>query len=161
MTSPSRKQALLAELIRRLTEALDVAQASHRAAIEGATHEQAKPENDKDTRGLEQSYLARGQALRIAEQTAQLAALKALQLRALSENAVIGIGALVTLEEEERSQQYLILPHGGGLLLDSGSVQVVTPTAPICRAMVGKQVGDETVVTLGGKKRELTVSAVE
>ena len=37
-------------------------QRAHRATVEGATHEEAKPENDKDTRALEQSYLARGQS---------------------------------------------------------------------------------------------------
>jgi transcription elongation GreA/GreB family factor len=161
MPSPTRKQALVAELIQRLTEALDGAQRSHRAAIEGATHEQAKPENDKDTRGLEQSYLARGQALRIAEQTAQLATVNALQLRALPGDAPIDIGALVTLEEGDRTQSYLILPYGGGLVLEGGAVQVVTPAAPICRAMIGKQVGDETVLSIGGRRRELVVVAVE
>lgn len=161
MTSPTRKQALVAELIQRLTDALEIASASHRAAVEGATHEQAKPENDKDTRGLEQSYLARGQALRIADQTAQLAALKALQIRPHREDAPIGLGALVTLDDGDRSQQYLIVPHGGGLVLDGGAVQVVTPTAPICRAMIGKCVGDETKLVLGGKKRELVVEAAE
>lgn len=158
---PTRKQALLAELIQRLSEALEVAQRSHRAAVEGATHEQAKPENDKDTRGLEQSYLARGQALRIADQTAQLAILKAMSLRPLSNDAAGDVGTLVTLEEDDKLQRYLILPHGGGLVLDDGAVQVVTPSAPICRAMIGKHVGDETVLTLGGKKRELVVDAIE
>lgn len=161
MSSLTRKQALMAELIERLTEALDVSQAAHRAAVEGATHEQAKPENDKDTRGLEQSYLARGQALRIAEQTAQLAALKVLPLRRMSETAPIDMGALVTLSEGDTTACYLILPGGGGLMLDNGAVQVVTPTAPICRAMIGKRVGDETVLSIGGRTREFVVEAVE
>lgn len=162
MPPPTRKQALIAELVQRLTEALEIAQRSHRAAVEGATHEQAKPENDKDTRGLEQSYLARGQALRMAEQASQLAALKAMSIRALAAGAVIDVGALVTLGEDGgRSQSYLVLPHGGGLVLEGGAVQVVTPTAPICRAMLGKQVGDETVLVLGGKKREFVVESVE
>lgn len=158
---PTRKQALLAEIIQRLSDALEVAQRSHRAAVEGATHEQAKPENDKDTRGLEQSYLARGQALRIAEQTDQLAILKALPLRPLSGDAAGDLGTLVTLEEDGNVQHYFILPHGGGLVLDEGRVKVVTPSAPICRAMIGKHVGDETVLTLGGKKREFIVERVE
>lgn len=161
MSSPSRKQALVAELITRLSEALEVAQLSHRAAVEGATHEQAKPENDKDTRGLEQSYLARGQALRIAEQTAQLAVLKALPLRSLSADAQGDLGTIVTLEENDELQCYLIVPHGGGLVLDDGRVKVVTPSAPICRAMIGKRVGDETVLTLGGRTREFIVDAIE
>ena len=37
-----------------------------RETARGATHEEAKPEDDKDTRALEQTYLARGQAERVA-----------------------------------------------------------------------------------------------
>jgi len=40
---------------------------AQRTVVEGATHEENKPENDKDTRALEQSYLARGQAQRVVE----------------------------------------------------------------------------------------------
>ena len=72
------KAALKAELIAALTVALDTARRAHAAAIEGATHAEAKPENDKDTRGLEQSYLARGQAQRVAELEAGLADVTAL-----------------------------------------------------------------------------------
>jgi len=70
---PPSKQALRDELARVLAADLDVRERAHRAAREGATHEEAKPENDKDTRALEQSYLARGEALRIEELRAGLA----------------------------------------------------------------------------------------
>ena len=61
------KPALKAELLALLGAHLETLERAHRAACEGATHEEAKPENDKDTRALEQSYLARGQAARIDE----------------------------------------------------------------------------------------------
>ncbi|HEX2686728.1 MAG TPA: hypothetical protein VHN14_08920, partial [Kofleriaceae bacterium] len=56
------KATLKAELVAQLVAALDLAQRAHAAALEGATHAEARAENPKDTRGLEQSYLARGQA---------------------------------------------------------------------------------------------------
>jgi len=59
MPAPT-KPTLKAELLALLAADLDTLERAHRATTEGATHEEAKPENDKDTRALEQSYLARG-----------------------------------------------------------------------------------------------------
>ncbi|MCE9575491.1 MAG: transcription elongation factor GreAB, partial [Deltaproteobacteria bacterium] len=59
------KAELKAELVRVVEAALATAVAAHQAATEGATHAEAKPENDKDTRALEASYMARGQAVRV------------------------------------------------------------------------------------------------
>ena len=81
------KQALFDELAGLILVDLETVERAHRAACEGATHEEAKPENDKDTRALEQSYLARGQASRIADLKASLAALRAMPVRAFAENA--------------------------------------------------------------------------
>src|SRR3984957_19944196 len=64
------KPTLKAELLALLTADLETLERAHRATREGATHEEAKPENDKDTRALEQSYLARGQAARLEAQGA-------------------------------------------------------------------------------------------
>ena len=73
--TPSKKN-LNAELVAMLEGTLATLEAAHADARAGATHEQAKPENDKDTRALEQSYLARGQAMRIETLKAGLSALR-------------------------------------------------------------------------------------
>ena len=52
------KNALRDELVARVAEELEALERAHRAVMEAATHEEAKPENDKDTRALEQSYLS-------------------------------------------------------------------------------------------------------
>ena len=51
------KQALKTELAALLAADLETLEKAHRATREGVTHEDAKPENDKDTRALEQTYL--------------------------------------------------------------------------------------------------------
>ena len=58
MATPSQHPRLTAADLATLEKAQHATQAA-------ATHEEAKPENDKDTRALEQSYLARGQALEL------------------------------------------------------------------------------------------------
>jgi transcription elongation GreA/GreB family factor len=149
VTAAPDKRALVAELIERVGAALEAARAAHRAAIEGATHEQARPENDKDTRGLEQSYVARGQAARVAELEEGLAVLQAFAPRAFGGGDRVALGALVDLA-----------PHGGGEALAAGTVQVVTPASPLGRALLGRRAGDVAELELRGPARELEIVAL-
>jgi hypothetical protein len=164
------KAALHAELVAQLTEALASAVRAHAAAIEGATHAEARAENPKDTRGLEQSYLARGQAHRVAELEAGLAAVTALGVRRFAVTDPIALGALVTLDEPAGSPagsagdgsepiHLLLAPHGGGSVL-AGGVQVVTPRSPLGRAVLGKRLDDEIELQLPGRQRTLIVLAI-
>lgn len=167
MDALERKRALLAELVAALGAALEVARAAHRAALEGATHAEARAENDKDTRGLEQSYVARGQARRVEELEVELAEVGALAPRGFDDDAPIAVGALVTLEEDgdgegDGARRVLfVAPHGGGVALDGGAVQVVTPRSPLGAALLGRRVGDETTLELRGRRRTLVIDAVE
>jgi transcription elongation GreA/GreB family factor len=150
------KAALKAELIAQLAAALDSAQRAHAAALEGATHTEARAENAKDTRGLEQSYLARGQAQRVAELEAGLAAVTALALRRFAPGDPIALGALVTVDDDGEPRRLFVAPHGGGSAL-AGGVQVVTPGSPLGRALFGKRIDDEVELRLPGGPRTVIV----
>jgi hypothetical protein len=78
------KGALKEELERLLAADLEARERAYRLAREAATHEEAKPENDKDTRALEQSYLARGEAARVEELRASLAEVRAMVVKAFA-----------------------------------------------------------------------------
>jgi transcription elongation GreA/GreB family factor len=155
------KLALKEELIGVVAADLDTLERAHRATMEGATHEEARPENDKDTRALEQSYLARGQAIRTQELRDGLAALRAMEVAAFTPDQAIGVGALVTAEEGARNVRFLIALHGGGCRLAQGSVQVVTPRSPLGQALIGKRVGDDCEVLTGGNRRDLELVGIE
>ncbi len=154
------KPALKDELAALLRGDLAAVEQAHRTTREGVTHEEARPENDKDTRALEQSYLARGQAMRALELRTAVAEVQAMPLRATPEGPVT-LGALVTVEEEGAEQTLFIAPQGGGSRLAGGRVQVVTPRSPLGRALLGHRAGDDCTVTLAGRVRELVVVRVD
>jgi transcription elongation GreA/GreB family factor len=148
------KAALKRELLAQLEAQLASARAAHTSAIEGAIDDEARPENDKDTRGLEQSYLARGHAQRVAELETAITVVEAMTT---AKSARVALGAVVTVEEDDRERTLYIAPHGGGLVLE-GEITVVTPTSPMGRALLGKQVDDECELHAGGAQRTLTVT---
>lgn len=156
-TPPATRSALRAELAQRLQRDLDVLEAAHRATLEAATHEEAKPENDKDTRALEQSYLARGQAMRIEEMRRAVGEVGAMTVGATGDASAVGLGALVEADEDGTARWLYVAAHGGGIALASGRVQVVTTSSPLGRALVGREVGDAVEVDAGGRTRTLEI----
>lgn len=161
MAQSLSKERLKDELARLLHADLETRDRAHRAALEGATHEEAKPENDKDTRALEQSYLARGEAKRIEELRISLAEVQSMPLGALGAEDPAVLGALVRAEEDGEALVLWLAPHGGGRKLAEGTVQIVTPLSPLGRALIGKHAGEECEVRLAGRSRVLTIERVE
>ena len=154
------KTALKTELVAVLTAALDAARASHAAAVAGAVDDEARPENDKDTRGLEQSYLARGQAARVAELDTATTETATFVIRRFQPTDAVAMCALVEVEEGDVTHRYFIAPHGGGTVL-AGGVQVVTLASPLGRALLGKHVDDEVELRLPGKLRTFVIASIE
>ena len=128
------KAQLRAALLQQLAAALGAAKQAHQAAVEGATHSEARAENSKDTRGLEQSYIARGQAQRIVELEAASAAIAGLPLDSHSPGP-IRLGSVVrAVRNQQLETLYWLVPAGGGTTIDG--VLVVTPQSPIGRELL-------------------------
>ncbi|HYO93613.1 MAG TPA: hypothetical protein VER33_03830 [Polyangiaceae bacterium] len=151
------KQVLRKELSTLLAADLQTIERAHQTTHRGATHEEAKPENDKDTRALEQSYLARGQAQRVIELRRALLEVDAMELAPLESNAAVVQGALVHVDDEQQSQWLFLAPHGGGSLLAQGRVRVVTPQSPLGRALLGKRAGEECAVRIAERQRQMSL----
>lgn len=156
------KGRVRAALVARLEADLATVAEAQRRTQSGATHEESKPENDKDTRALESSYLARGQAQRVVELTNELAIASALELRSFVGQSPIAVSALVGLDDGERIGFYFVSPAGGGLTLDVDGtvVRVLTPQAPLGRALLGQQLGNDIEVKTPQGLRQYTVASV-
>ena len=160
----TEKRRLVEQLIADLETGLAVVSGAARSAHAAATHPESKPENDKDTRGVELAYLAAGQATRAAEMARTLVALRAFEVRAYAADEPIGPSALVDLTDEADSgrQCVFVAPVGGGLktTLNGQPVNVVTHQSPLGDAILKKRRGEEVEVMLGRSMRTLTITRV-
>lgn len=158
------KSAVIEALRSSVAEALARATTAQRETQRGATHEEAKPENDKDTRALEATYLARGLAERVVALESALAELAAYRPRHFGSDTPAALFALVTLEasEDGARSHYLLVPAAGGLELEVGGqiVLTITPKAPLGRALIGAFEGDEVSVQTPGGVRTLSIERV-
>ena len=154
---------MVERLLRGVQEDLRSIKESQRSIQEGAIHEEAKAEDDKDTRAIESSYLALGLAKRVAELEGMVSGLVALNIRVFSEDDPIALSALVTVEdEEEKTARYLLAPAGGGLRVevDGVEIKVVTPQSPLGRALVGKRCGDDVTIRTPKGPKDCAVIAI-
>ena len=156
------KPALVKKIIAHLAAELGLYAKAARAAREEATDPQNKAENKYDTRGLEASYLARGQARQVADTEQAMHELAALELRVFGAADPIHVGALVEVERRGEPSCYFIAPKAGGTEVKIGKkeVLVLTPRSPLGQQLMGKRQGDRFRVDLGGTKDELRVVSV-
>lgn len=133
-----------------------------KATYEAATHEESKPENEYDTRGLENSYLAGAQAKRAAEIEEVLSTYKYLNVKSFTADDPIASTAVVELLFNGKKVFVFLVPKGGGISvnLDGHSVQVITPSSPLGEALLDLHVGDEAIVEQGNENKIYEVLSV-
>ena len=143
------KRALIDALVADLGKSAAVVTKAAHEAHEAATHEESRPENDKDTRGLEAAYLAGAQAERARDLERTAKTLLAIPLRPFGPDSAIASGAVIELDHAGARLVYFLAPAGGGLRATIGDVevQVITPQSPLGRELLGKTEGDEIDVT--------------
>ena len=149
-------------MIERLTEEVEGLFKAARAAHAEATHEQSKAEDKYDTRGLEASYLARGQSRQAAEIGQAIEEFQALQLRDFTGEDSIDVGAFVELSGKREKSYYFIGPRAGGteVVQDGKEIMVITPQSPLGQQLVGKKKGDRIKLQVGGGSEELRIALV-
>jgi len=157
------KRALIQKIVAKLVSELEVYFRAAQASRAEASHEQNKPENKYDTRGLEASYLARGQSRQAAELEAAIAEFEKLDARAFAVGEAIDIGALVELETDGERAFYFIGPRAGGteVVQDKKEVCVITPQSPLGTQLLEKKSGDRPQLLLAGRKQLARIVSVQ
>ena len=157
------KRALIQKIVAQLTSELAVYFRAEQASRAEATHEQSKAESKYDTRGLEASYLARGQSKQAAELEAAIAEFEKLDARKFAAGEPIGMGALVELDWGGEKSFYFLGPRAGGteVVQDKREVLVITPQSPLGAQLMEKKQGDRPQLELAGRKQPARIVAVE
>jgi transcription elongation GreA/GreB family factor len=157
------KRAIIKKITEKLVSELEVYFRAAHASRAEATHEQSKAESKYDTRGLEASYLARGQSKHAVELEAAIAEFEKLGARKFADGDAIAVGALVELEHGCENSFYFIGPRAGGteVLHDKKEILVITPQSPLGEQLMGKKSGDQPQLNFGGAKQAAKILKVE
>ena len=91
-----------------------------------------------------------------------LTLLKHIDLKTFDDSTPISSTALIELILGGEKKYYFLLPAGGGSQVDYQGkiVHVITPKAPLGKALLLREVGDEIEVQIGGNHKEFVISAV-
>ena len=137
------KSLLIKQIIAALGESLEVLERAARASHAEATHESSRAESKYDTRGLEASYLAGGQARQAKEIIDSMKLYQSLATRDFAAGELIDLTAVVEVEGDGASNKYFIGPKSCGVEVNfkGEEITVITPQSPLGQNLVGKKPG--------------------
>ena len=156
------KRALLDAILARLQAELDLLTQAALATHAEATDEENKAEDKYDTRGLEASYLARGQAQKVKEVELAIEQFQGLSSAPVDPSAPIQLGTLVQLKSPKGKAFYFVGPRAGGMEVqqDEHEICVITPQSPLGQQLIGQKRGARLRLDLGGTRQEFEVAGV-
>lgn len=158
------KENLLDLAIADIEKQIEAAERGRKDAIEESKAHKGAMASRYDTFKEEAQYLAGGFAARIQELTPLLAALNSLRMNTLPTTNKVAGCAIVEIEDlnDGTKAKYFLLPAGGGESYEVGGEKyvILTPRAPLARAIMGKVAGDEVEMTIQGTTRKFLVVSV-
>jgi len=132
--------AIRAELRARFDRLTQAARDSHAAATDPGS----KAESKYDTRSLEASYLAAGQAKQVEDLARDVAVFESVKLPEFGTDDPIDAGALVEVDLDGESQWFLLAPAAGGVALEweGREITLLTPASALYQRLLGLRMGD-------------------
>ena len=150
------KPAILTRIRAELRARLDRLSKAACEAHAAATDPGSKAEGKYDTRSLEASYLAAGQARQVDELAESVRIFETLTLPDFEMDDAIDAGALVEVALNGDSGFFLLVPASGGLVIvhEDQEITLLTPDSGLYRKLLEMRVGESLDVP------KLTVIAV-
>lgn len=138
------KRELIAALLQKLQEDLDLQTRAALLARDEATNEESRAESKWDTRGQEAAYLAEGQAKLATDLGTAMHLFRELDPSPTPPPAPIQLGSTFVLKQAGGNMHGLIGPRAGGVEFTFTGITytVVTPMSPLGREVMGKRAGD-------------------
>jgi hypothetical protein len=144
MTGTTMKSALLENIRTQLKASFERLSMAALDAHAAATDPDSKAEGKYDTRSLEASYLAAGQARQVDELAEAVRVFEAFTLPDFPMDAPIGMGALVEADMHGETSLLLLAPAAGGMVLnlDGQEITLLTPASTLYQCLLGRRAGD-------------------
>ena len=140
----SRKSELLEHIRTDLRARLERLSKAALEAHAAATDPGSKAEGKYDTRSLEASYLAAGQARQVDELAESVRIFDTLSLPDFEPGAEIDAGALVVVDLNGETTRFLLVPTCGGMVIvhESREITLLTPESALYRKLLGMRTGE-------------------
>ena len=138
------KSRLLEQIRTELRSQLERLSKAAMEAHAAATDPGSKAEGKYDTRSLEASYLAAGQARQVDELAASLRIFETLVLPDFTSGEAIDSGALVETSMHGEEACFLLVPAAGGLVVAHAGKEItlLTPASHLYGKLLGMVPGD-------------------
>jgi len=138
------KSLLLEQIRNELRANLERLSKAACEAHAAATDPGSKAESKYDTRNLEASYLAVGQARQVDELAASLRLFETLALPDYGPDAPIDAGALVEADLQGNKTWFLLVPASGGLVIQHTGMEItlLTPDSPLYQKLLSLRSGE-------------------
>jgi transcription elongation GreA/GreB family factor len=137
------KQAVVAVLRDALRAELHAVESVAAMARDEASSAETRSEGKYDTRATEASYLARGQAWRVAELRQLTAWYQLFDPNQPLDTPTAQVGALVEVDGPRRELLFIAPVGGGRIEVDGVSVRVISPSSPMGEGLLELEAGDE------------------
>jgi transcription elongation GreA/GreB family factor len=157
------KKQIISDILAHLEhELLAIKNAANNAHL-AATDDQSVAETQYDTLAIEASYLAEGQSRRVDDIQQAKQTIEQLVIRDFQEDMPISLSALVQVAQDSNNKQwFFISPAAGGFkgVLNGQNYTVITPSAPMAKALIGKVMDDEFELMIGISKQHCEIITV-
>tara|TARA_B100000945_G_C19867776_1_gene361390 strand:- start:27 stop:500 length:474 start_codon:yes stop_codon:yes gene_type:complete len=154
------KRSVILKIIESLQSELETYIRAAKSSHAEATAEENRAENKYDTRGLEASYLAAGQANKVSELESAIAAYK--DLLNQPTHKAIEVGSLIELNQEGFTEFYFIGPTAGGTEVEVEGTEIlaITSESPLGSQLISLKLGQKSTLDLAGRKQKVQVKSV-
>ena len=154
------KRSVILKIIESLQSELETYIRAAKSSHAEATADENRAENKYDTRGLEASYLAAGQANKVSELESAITAFK--DLINQTTHDAIEVGSLIELDQEGFTEFYFIGPTAGGteVEVEGTEILVITPESPLGSQLISLKPGQKSTLDLAGRKQKIQVKSV-
>ena len=144
------KLRLIAQIRTELRAQLERLSKAAMEAHAAATDPGSKAEGKYDTRSLEASYLAAGQARQVDELSESVRIFESLVLPNFQPEDAVDAGALVKVIFSGETEYFLLVPVSGGLVVshDGQEISLLTPSSELYRKLLGMRVGESLVAPI-------------
>jgi len=144
VAAPLMKSELLEKIRMELRTRLERLAKAAMDAHAAATDPDSKAEGKYDTRSLEASYLAAGQARQVDELAEAVRVFETITLPDFSVEDPIGMGALVEADMRGETSLLFLVPAAGGMIIemDGQEITLLTPASRLYQSLLGKRGGD-------------------